>query len=219
MRVIIFGATGGAGRAAARALLAAGHSVTAFARRPSDLGEAPGQTIVGGDAMNVGDVSSAMPGHDAVMVALGNSQNPFALLFGARRTTPANICEVGTRNIIGAMQASGIARLIVVSAFGVGDTRALASVTNRLFFKLVLREHMADKEKQEAIVKASGLDWVLAQPVALIDGAGLGRWWESADGALGQPMIMRADLASFIARELAAPAHHCATVTLSGAAP
>ncbi len=34
----------------------------------------------------------------------------------------------------------------------------------------VLREHMADKEKQEALVKASRLDWTLVQPVGLTDG-------------------------------------------------
>lgn len=36
----------------------------------------------------------------------------------------------------------------------------------RLFYRTGLREHMADKERQEILVKASGLDWTLALLVA-----------------------------------------------------
>jgi uncharacterized protein YbjT (DUF2867 family) len=218
MKVIIFGSTGGTGRAAARALLAEGRQVTAFARTPSALAPAPGLAIAQGDAMNEADVARAMPGHDAVVVSLGNSQNPFALLFGAKRTTPHNICQQGTANIIAAMKANGIGRLIVVSSFGVGDTKAQAPFMTKLFFALVLREHMADKEKQEQLVKTSGLDWTLVQPVGLTDGLELGRWFASPRGEIGKLTIARADLAGFVAGELSNPAHRGETVTLSGAA-
>lgn len=217
MNIIVFGATGGTGRAVTKLLLAQGHTVTAFARRPAALSDAPGQHIVAGDAMNAEQVTAAVVGHDAVVVSLGNSQDPFAKMFGARRTTPANICEVGTRHIIAAMKPCGIRRLVLVSAFGVGDTRARASWLNRLFFRLVLREHMADKELQEAVVKASAADWTLVQPVALVDKPILGRWTASHVGATGGSMISRADLAAFIAQELVRPQHLGMTVTLSGA--
>ncbi|MBC7939255.1 MAG: NAD(P)H-binding protein [Chitinophagaceae bacterium] len=217
MNIIVFGATGGTGRAVTQVLLAQGHTVTAFARRPAALSDAPGQRIVAGDAMNAEEVAGAVVGHDAVVVSLGNSQDPFAKMFGARRTTPANICEVGTRHIIAAMKPCGIRRLVLVSAFGVGDTRDQASWLNRLFFRLVLREHMADKELQEAIVKASGVEWTLVQPVALVDKPSLGQWTASKVGAIGGSMISRTDLAAFIALELASRQHLGMTVTLSGA--
>jgi uncharacterized protein YbjT (DUF2867 family) len=217
MNIIVFGATGGTGRAVTQVLLAQGHTVTAFARRPAALSEAPGQRIVAGDAMNAEQVAAAVVGHDAVVVSLGNSQDPFAMMFGAKRTTPANICEVGTRHIIAAMKPCGIRRLVLVSAFGVGDTRERASWLNRLFFRLVLREHMADKELQEAAVKASAADWTLVQPVALVDKPILGRWTASKVGAIGGNMISRTDLAAFIAQELARPQHLGMAVTLSGA--
>jgi len=94
-----------------------GHKVTAFTRDASKLAAAPRFIIVQGDAMQPADVARAVPGHDAAVVSLGNSQNPFALLLGARRTTPPNICEVGTRNIIAAIDPTSPARLIVVTAF------------------------------------------------------------------------------------------------------
>jgi uncharacterized protein YbjT (DUF2867 family) len=218
MRIIIFGSTGGTGRETARALLKRGDQVTAFARNPDALVPAPGLTIAQGDAMNEADVARAMPGHDAVVVSLGNSQNPFALLVGARRTTPHDICQQGTANIIAAMRANGINRLVVVSSFGVGDTRAQAPFMTKLFFALLLREHMADKENQERLVKASGLDWTLVQPVGLTDGVGMSGWFASPRGEIGKLTIARADVAAFIAAELTAPAWRGATVTLSGGA-
>ncbi len=216
MNVTVFGATGGTGRAVTRALLAAGHRVTAFARDPSRIDAAPGCTPYRGDAMEADAVSRAVAGAEAVVVTLGNSQNPFAMMVGARRTTPPDVCEVGTRNVVEAMRERGVGRLVVVTAFGVGATRALPSGMAKLFLRLVLREHMADKEKQESLVKASGLDWTLAQPVALTDGRATGTWSASPDGKVRKAALSRADLAGFIVGEIAAPAHIRETVTLSG---
>ena len=153
---------------------------------------------------------------DLVVVTLGNSQNPMKRMLGETRTTPRDICEVGTRNVIAAMTASGAKRLVVVSAFGIGDTKAKASWLVKLFYAVLLREQMADKERQEPLVRASGLDWTLVQPVALTDGPPTGRWLASSTGNTGVQKITRDDLADFILAELLRPAHIGATVTLSG---
>jgi len=93
MNIIVFGPTGGTGRAVIGNLLADGHQVTAFARDPSKLSPAPGLTIMKGDAMNPEDVARAIPGHDAVVISLGNPQLSLAVSLGARRTTAADICR------------------------------------------------------------------------------------------------------------------------------
>ena len=49
-----------------------------------------------------------MPGHDAVVITLGHSQNPFVMKFGVRRTTSAMIRETSNDNVMAAMVASGI---------------------------------------------------------------------------------------------------------------
>ncbi len=216
MKVIVFGSTGGTGLATSHALLAAGHEVTAFARDPAKL--PPGRDVAKhrGDVMAPAEVAGAVRDHDAVIVSLGNSQNPFALMLGARRTTPADVCEVGTRNIVAAMRSAGIARLLVVTAFGIGDTRARLPFAFKLFYRTLLREHMADKEKQEALVKASGLDWTLVQPVGLTDGPATGDWLADAQGLIRRQQISRADVAAFLVSLIGDERYSRATVALSG---
>ncbi len=216
MNILVFGSTGRTGRAVIARLLEAGHQVTAFARDASSLAATPGLTLVQGDAMQPADVARAVPSHDAIVVSLGNSQNPVALLLGARRTTPPNVCEVGTRNIIAAVDPAAPARLITVSAFGIGDTRDKLPFAFKLFYLMVLREHMADKERQEAVLKASNLDYLLVQPVALTDKPAAGTWLASVSGEIRKQELSRADVAAFIAEEIAAPRYACQTVALSG---
>ena len=214
--MIVFGSTGGTGRATCQAFLAAGHAVTAFARDPAKLPPAAALRAVHGDVMNAADVAAALPGHELVIMSLGNSQNPFALMFGARRTTPVTVCESGTHHIVAAMQENRIARLLVVSAFGVGDTRANLPFAFKLFYRTVLREHMADKEKQEALIKASALDWTLVQPVALTDKPATADWFASTRGVIRKNDISRADVAAFLLSIVDARDYSRSTVALSG---
>jgi len=216
MKIIVFGSTGGTGLATMQALVAAGHNITGFARDPTKLPSSPSITPIRGDVMNAADVATAIPGHDLVVVSLGNSQNPFALILGARRTTPATVCETGTHHIVTAMQAAGITRLLVVTAFGIGDTRAQLPLAFKIFYRLVLREHMADKEQQEAVVKASGLDWTLVQPVGLTNGPCTNKWLASTDGVIRRQQMSRADVAAFLVSLVAATDYSRTTVGLSG---
>jgi hypothetical protein len=166
--------------------------------------------------MNQSDVAGAMPGHDLAIVSLGNSQNPFAMMLGARRTTPANVCEVGTRHIAAAMTQAGVPRMLVVSAFGIGDTRPLLPFAFKLFYRTVLREHMADKEQQEQVVKSSGLDWTLVQPVGLTDGPATNIWLADARGVIRGQQMSRADVAAFLVSLIPTQDYSRATVALSG---
>jgi uncharacterized protein YbjT (DUF2867 family) len=212
----VFGSTGGTGVATVRALLAAGHEATAFARDPTRLPSLPSLRAVRGDVLNAADVAAAVPGHEVVIVSLGNSQNPFAMMLGARRTTSVTVCETGTRHIVGAMQASGITRLLVVSAFGIGDTRARLPLAFKLFYRTVLREHMADKEKQEELVKSSGLDWTLVQPVGLNDAPATHDWLADTQGVIRRQEMSRADVAAFLVSLVGTGEYSRSSVALSG---
>lgn len=216
MKVIVFGATGGTGRAVTQRLLAAGHSVTAFVRDAGKMSPAPGLRIVQGDAMVAGDVGAALAGQQAVVITLGNSQNAFGLLFGARRTTPRDICEVGTGNILSGLPPGSQLPLIVVSAFGIGETRNKLPFMFKLFYRLFLREQMADKEKQEAALRASGSTYVIVQPVALTDKSPTGAWTATRDGTLGQSEVSRGDFAAFLLSVLEGISRSGETITFSG---
>ena len=136
MKMIVFGATGGTGRAFTQNALAAGHSVTAFVRDAGKMSPAPGLRIIQGDALVADDVAAALQGQEAVVITLGNSQNAFGLLFGARRTTPRDVCQVGTSNILSGLSPGSKVPLILVSAFGIGETRDKLPFMFKLFYQL-----------------------------------------------------------------------------------
>ena len=196
MKLIVFGATGGTGRAVISEAIAANHTVTAFARDAGHVTVAEGLNVVEGDAMSVSDVASALAGQQAVVISLGNSQNAFAMTFGALRTTPADICEVGTRNILQELPPDSNIPVIVVGAFGTGDTRIKLPLMFKIFYRLVLREQMADKEKQVAVRKASSARYTLVQPLALTDKPAARSWTATLDGTYGKSEVSRSDLAS-----------------------
>ncbi|WP_116449414.1 NAD(P)-dependent oxidoreductase [Blastococcus litoris] len=171
MRVLVVGATGGSGRAAVAALLAEGHEVTAFARRAGEVfGGRDDVRPVDGDATSAADVDRAVRGQDAVVVTLGIAESALRVRLRGSRGTPLDVRSRGTATVVAAMQRHGARRLVVQSSYGVGETRSLLPFSSRLVFALVLRPQIADHEEQERIVRASGLDWTLVQPVYLTDG-------------------------------------------------
>jgi uncharacterized protein YbjT (DUF2867 family) len=171
MRVLVVGATGGSGRAAVDALVADGHEVTAFARRSTAVfGGRDGVRPLDGDATVGADVDRAVEGQDAVVVALGISENALRVRLRGSTGTPLDVRSRGTAAAVAAMRRSGVRRLVVQSSYGVGETRDRLPLSTRLVFALVLRPQIADTEVQERIVRTSGLDWSIVQPVTLTDG-------------------------------------------------
>lgn len=158
----------------------------------------------------------ALPQHDAVVVSLGQPPEPFEWLPGRRRSVPATVCELGTRHIVAAIRGDDAPRIIIVSAFGVGDTRDTAPWYIRLYLRLFMGELMADKDRQEALIKATDLDYLIVQPVALTDGPATGSWSADPQGRVGKMQVSRSDLADFIVRELREHRFHRATVAFSG---
>ncbi len=216
MNILVFGATGGSGRAVVARALDAGHEVTAFVRDPSRMEAAPRLTVVAGDATCADDVARALPGHDAIVISLGDRPKPFDWLPGRRRAASSRVCEIGTRNILAAMPSDAPPRIVVVSAFGVGDTRETAPWYLRLYLRLFMEDLMADKERQETLLKKADPDFLIVQPVALTDAGASGRWTASTEGAIGRQQVSRGDLAAFIVDELTEGRHRRETVAFSG---
>lgn len=217
MRILVFGATGGTGRAVVDAALQAGHHVTAFVRRPGALAEAAGLTTVAGDARDAAAVARIVPGHDAIVITLGNpAQTALPGLLKPADAPACDVCAVGTRHILEAIPAGASPRIAVVSAFGVGETRDRAPWFYRLFFALFLRAQFADKEVQERLLRASGADFVLLHPVGLGDGPATGDCFVSDSARIRGHRVNRADLAAVILDELVAWRHPRATLAVSG---
>jgi putative NADH-flavin reductase len=72
VKLLIFGATGGTGRALVEQALEQGHFVTAFSREPAKIQTThENLTVAKGDILNYDSVELAMNGQDAVLSALG----------------------------------------------------------------------------------------------------------------------------------------------------
>lgn len=195
MKLLVFGSTGGTGRELLRQALDQGHQVAAFARNPAGISdiEHPNLRALSGDVLDPAALESAVAGHEAVLCAIGT---------GAQRST---LREEGTRNIVQAMEKTGVRRLICLSSLGVGDSRAnLSFFTKYVVVGIFLRHAFADHERQEAVVRGSSLDWIIVRPPHLKEGARTGTYrhgFPPTDRQIAG-WICRADVAEFMLKQL-----------------
>lgn len=203
MRVAVFGATGPTGRLLVDKALAAGHQVRVLVRDPSKAGRASDRLeIRSGDALDPEAVNSTISGVEAVVS-----------LLGAPQSRPGTTMSVGTQNVVQAMVANQVRRLVLVSSDGVGDSRQQLPIGLRVGLPFV-RKFMTEKAAQERIVRASGLDWTLIRPGQLTDGPETGNLATSRDQGKVTGKVSRSDLAKFILNQLADPASTHRTVQL-----
>ena len=117
---------------------------------------------------------------------------------------PVHLFSDATRVLIAAMRAQGVNRLICVTGFGAGDSRASISCLQRLPFQIVFGRAYDDKSLQERLIKESGLDWTIARPGVLTGGPRTGRYKVLADASKWRNgIISRSDVAEFLVRQIA----------------
>lgn len=166
MNVLVVGASAGTGWQVVQHLLQQGCGVTGFARGEAALPDlSPRLRRFSGDALQPQHLDRAMPGHDAVVITLGIHESAWRVRLFGPATTPLDVRSTGTRLVIAAMRRHGIRRLVVQTSYGVGPTRARLPWLTRIVFAVLLRPQIADTEQQERLVRESGLDWVIVQPV------------------------------------------------------
>ncbi|NYJ02278.1 uncharacterized protein YbjT (DUF2867 family) [Nocardioides thalensis] len=217
MKVLVVGASRGSGNQVVRELAAAGHDVTAFARTASaaDYGDAAVRRV-DGDVMSPADVEKAVIGQDAVVVTLGISDNPLKVQWLHRASTPLRVRSDGTREVVGAMQRQGVTRLVVESMYGLGDTYRNLPISLKVFLSFVIKRQVEDSERQEDVVRGSGLDWTLIRPVVLHDGEETEAARVSANDEFDGLKVSRRQVARAIAETLGRSDAAHATLTVSG---
>lgn len=216
MRLIVFGASGQCGRLLVQRAAEAGHAVTAVVREGTDYAAPAGVTQVRGDPLDAGFVAGVMPGHDAVASGLGikrrSAANPWS-----RITSPPDFCSRTARNIVAAMQATGVRRVCAVSAAGVGDSAARMNWLMKFFVATSsVGVGYRDLAVMEAVYAASGLDWQTPRPTRLTDGPATGEVAET-DAFPLSAAISRADVAGYMLAQLTRPAFVLRTPTITGA--
>ena len=208
MRVLIVGASKGIGLETTSQALEAGHNVRALARSATAIAVSnPSLEKMRGDALKAEDVEAALVGVDVVIQTLGVG---FGDLF-----RPVHLFSDATQVLITAMRSHGIKRLICVTGFGAGDSRACISCLQRLPFQIVFGRAYDDKSLQEKLIKESKLDWTIARHGVLTSGPRTGRYrlldkasqWRNG-------IISRADVAEFLVRQIGDQAYFRKTPVL-----
>src|SRR5688572_697729 len=196
--LLVIGASAGIGLETVKRALAEGHRVRALARRAASIAvDHPSLHRISGDALDRATVSAGLQGAGAAIGTLGGPTDVGAVLWGTRLFSDA------TRVLVDAMSAQGVRRLVAVTGLGAGDSRGrLGLLYDGLVFPLVLKRIYDDKDVQEQMIRASGLDWTIVRPGVLRNGAATGRaraLTDPKDWATGG--VTRADVAIFLVRE------------------
>lgn len=206
MKVLALGATGRTGRWVLECALTAGHDVVALARAPEKILARPKLSVVRGTPESADDVLAAIRGCEAVISTLNNkraSDLPWAKPIG-----PAMLMTRSIGNAVVAMRRTAARRIVVLSAVGVGDSFALAPAVVRLLIRRTnLRISYEDHNAQEALLRASGLDWTSVRAAILTNRRAHGKLIVSCDGRPKPAMtIGRAEVARFMVGILEQPA-------------
>src|SRR5713101_874891 len=154
MNLLVFGATGGTGRALVRQALAQGHVVTAFARDPAKVKIThENLRIARGNILDYDSVETAVKNQDAVFSALGVRPKVGLVVL------VIIACQVlaRTAGLSGPLMwlvRIGIPLFICESSLGVGDSKGqLGFLYNYILIPLFIRSMFADKEVQETVVR------------------------------------------------------------------
>ncbi len=215
MKLTIVAATGGVGRQLLEQGVAADHDVTAVARNPGRLTRQVRTVTANLAAADPVALEHAIAGADAILSDLGPHSN-----------ADAGIAAAGTRSIVATMQATGVRRIVVVSAAPVGTVASPGNPNPHKhdpgdgFFMRYLFSRVAaamfgkvynDLTQMEDILRDGGLDWTIVRPPQLTDKPLTGTYRTAVDRNLrGGFSVSRADVAQLMLRVLEQPEtiHH-----------
>lgn len=210
--ILLVGATGATGQAIAKQALAAGIAVRALVRKPDQLPVSFAQNIrnvevVKGDVTDLTSLVHAMQGVDAVVSSLGT---PLIL-------KEVRLLSEGTTNLLKAIEQTKVKRFLCITGMGAGDSVGHGGFFyDRIILPLLLGRIYADKNRQEALIRASHLDWVIVRPAFLTNTPSTERYREISqfkNETMGK--MSRSDVAYFMVKELQTQRYHQQSVNLT----
>lgn len=167
MKVLILGATGRTGKLILEEALNQGYEVRCMVRDPKKIEINNSKLkVFKGSPEIVTDLETAIKDCHGVISALNISRTsdfPWSKL----RTPPTFLSSV-MKNIISLSERIGIHRIVICSAWGVGETEKEIPGWFRWFIKNSnIGVAYKDHERQENILKTSTLDWTIIRPTGL----------------------------------------------------
>ena len=206
--VFVVGGTGLLGRVVAAHLLVAGWRVRLLVRNAERaqwlLGS--GFDYISGD---VNDETAIERGLEGITIADALRLYCSMLRPGTRViTVPIGIMRVIDRLFVGGRLEQTLDLMALMSRVGEhgdpSETTRVPLLFRYLIFPIILRDELADKERQEALIRMSNLDWTIVRPSRLSDGPKSGRYRTgSALSYHASAHLSRADLAAYLVSLLA----------------
>ena len=203
-RILILGATGRTGSHLLQQALEAGYEVNVLVRDSNKLTlKHKKLRIFEGTPTDVNALTAAMEGCDAILSTLNISRKsdfPWSAI-----VTPADFLSQTATNIVKLAPVLNIARVIALSAVGVGETRNDIPVWFRwLVDHSNIGVTYKDHERQEKIFAQSDLKFTILRPVGLTNSNKVSEVRVSFNNEPKPSLtISRQDVARFILKELA----------------
>lgn len=213
MKVAIFGATGIVGRAITKEALDRGYEVTVLTRDASHITDkSPNLHVMVGDVMDPATTLKAVTGQDAVIQTLG--------IGGKGNGKPTDFVSSATKVIMRQMEKAGVKRLIAISVIGAGGSwnflpwiyRAVVLPLFQKWFVPII----ADKNRMEPEIEASGLDWTIIRCTTIKDAPATGHVTVALDNGKGLKFHISApDMARFFIDQLTSDKYlrQCPTIS------
>lgn len=153
--VAILGASGGVGKRIVRRALDSGFEVRCQTRDAARLAEF-------GDRI---DVRVCEPTDQAALDELVRGVDAVVFAVGIGMSAPTTLFSRATEALVAAMSKAGVKRLVAITGVGAGETRGHGGFFyDWIVYPLFTRYRYLDKDRQEALIAASGLDWTIVRP-------------------------------------------------------
>lgn len=208
MKLLIIGGSRGIGKALLERSLMRGFDVSVLARFPEKIAVDDSKTkIIKGDVLNRDDLISAIKGQDAVCSCIG-----VPITF-----KPVSLFSRAAANIVEVMGENRDQKFIAITGIGAGDSKGHGGfLYDKIFKPLFLKTIYQDKDREEEIIQASKLNWLIVRPAGLTNGPQTGRYRviEDLDGIVAK-RISRMDVADFILNQIENPDLFGKTVLLT----
>ncbi|NTV46961.1 MAG: NAD(P)H-binding protein [Chlorobiales bacterium] len=163
--------------------------------------------VLKGDILDLNSVKNAMENQEAVFTCIGTMPSIFSV----------KVFSEGIKNVLSAMQAKGVNRLIAVTGIGAGDSKGHGGfLYDSIFLPIVLKAVYDDKDREEALIRESNVNWTIVRPCMLTNGNLTGNYHAFTDlTGVTAGSISRKDVADFLLKQLASDEYLKQTPLLS----
>ncbi|MCI4668208.1 MAG: NAD(P)H-binding protein [Bacteroidia bacterium] len=198
IKILILGSTGRTGKLILKEAHEKGFQINCLIRDLSKVRKLAGVTYFEGTPSDIAVLEESIQGCDVVISALNISRKtdfPWSPL-----RTPKDFLSIVMGNILELSQKYELKKVIICSAWGVGESQKNIP----WWFRLTINSSnilpaYEDHERQEKLLMGSSINWVIVRPAGLINTEG-GKTIKVSYNNSPKPSltISRADLASFM---------------------